>query len=162
MRKVRRSIKRIDVPSVLALEPRPSPFLAIDPMRRKRSLQLLHYQSFTRPIGLRYQINIAFILSCHPLGIKISQQSPRLPRNPLGHMRKLKLLHHSHRTPASPSLSLKVRNSKLIARQHSTQSCTGGHIYPAATRDRKSTRLNSSHMSSSYAVFCLKKKISMW
>src|SRR5690242_21307504 len=25
-------------------------------------------------------------------------------------------------------------------------------------RDRKSTRLNSSHMSNSYAVFCLKKK----
>src|SRR6266480_1029657 len=29
---------------------------------------------------------------------------------------------------------------------------------PAAMRDRKSTRLNSSHMSISYAVFCLKKK----
>src|SRR6266480_3285446 len=32
---------------------------------------------------------------------------------------------------------------------------------PAAAghaRDRKSTRLNSSHMSTSYAVFCLKKK----
>src|SRR5438477_6411034 len=29
--------------------------------------------------------------------------------------------------------------------------------YPAE-RDRKSTRLNSSHMSISYAVFCLKKK----
>src|SRR5690242_21962537 len=28
----------------------------------------------------------------------------------------------------------------------------------AATTDRKSTRLNSSHMSISYAVFCLKKK----
>src|SRR5438477_3473255 len=27
-----------------------------------------------------------------------------------------------------------------------------------ANRDRKSTRLNSSHMSISYAVFCLKKK----
>src|SRR5699024_12483727 len=27
-----------------------------------------------------------------------------------------------------------------------------------ATQDRKSTRLNSSHVSSSYAVFCLKKK----
>src|SRR6516225_11784420 len=27
------------------------------------------------------------------------------------------------------------------------------------TQDRKSTRLNSSHMSISYAVFCLKKKI---
>src|SRR5437762_8767272 len=30
-------------------------------------------------------------------------------------------------------------------------------VYPAA-RDRKSTRLNSSHRCISYAVFCLKKK----
>src|SRR5690242_21279949 len=30
--------------------------------------------------------------------------------------------------------------------------------YDAAGGDRKSTRLNSSHMSISYAVFCLKKK----
>src|SRR5690242_21376035 len=29
---------------------------------------------------------------------------------------------------------------------------------PVIRRDRKSTRLNSSHMSISYAVFCLKKK----
>src|SRR5699024_11637601 len=28
--------------------------------------------------------------------------------------------------------------------------------------DRKSTRLNSSHVSISYAVFCLKKKIDIW
>src|SRR5690348_18038662 len=32
------------------------------------------------------------------------------------------------------------------------------HHHPAA-RDRKSTRLNSSHPSISYAVFCLKQKI---
>src|SRR5256885_9731055 len=32
---------------------------------------------------------------------------------------------------------------------------TGGHLFPA---DRKSTRLNSSHLVISYAVFCLKKK----
>src|SRR5258705_9617360 len=30
--------------------------------------------------------------------------------------------------------------------------------YPAFTQDRKSTRLNSSHLGISYAVFCLKKK----
>src|SRR5438067_5618872 len=30
---------------------------------------------------------------------------------------------------------------------------------PLAAADRKSTRLNSSHVSTSYAVFCLKKKI---
>src|SRR5439155_13179168 len=31
-----------------------------------------------------------------------------------------------------------------------------------ATGDRKSTRLNSSHVAISYAVFCLKKKKSKW
>src|SRR3712207_6880685 len=38
----------------------------------------------------------------------------------------------------------------------------GGHAYEAGGdvyfRDRKSTRLNSSHANISYAVFCLKKK----
>src|SRR5690242_21420478 len=34
-----------------------------------------------------------------------------------------------------------------------------GRINLVRNRDRKSTRLNSSHMSISYAVFCLKKKI---
>src|SRR5438477_7247024 len=33
-----------------------------------------------------------------------------------------------------------------------------GRGEPVVVQDRKSTRLNSSHMSSSYAVFCLKKK----
>src|SRR5690349_24031755 len=31
-----------------------------------------------------------------------------------------------------------------------------------ASRDRKSTRLNSSHVEISYAVFCLKKKNHQW
>src|SRR5690242_21408667 len=35
----------------------------------------------------------------------------------------------------------------------------GCHGAPVGQGDRKSTRLNSSHMSISYAVFCLKKKI---
>src|SRR2546426_2882883 len=33
-----------------------------------------------------------------------------------------------------------------------------GFVTSAMTRDRKSTRLNSSHLVISYAVFCLKKK----
>src|SRR5207245_11158909 len=36
-----------------------------------------------------------------------------------------------------------------------------GESRAGRTRDRKSTRLNSSHGSSSYAVFCLKKKGSL-
>src|SRR5437667_571581 len=31
-------------------------------------------------------------------------------------------------------------------------------VKPAVAKDRKSTRLNSSHITISYAVFCLKKK----
>src|SRR5215469_17310691 len=34
----------------------------------------------------------------------------------------------------------------------------GGLGHPRRRRDRKSTRLNSSHVEISYAVFCLKKK----
>src|SRR5699024_11882410 len=34
-----------------------------------------------------------------------------------------------------------------------------GFMFAWMSRDRKSTRLNSSHVSISYAVFCLKKKI---
>src|SRR5439155_16484532 len=34
----------------------------------------------------------------------------------------------------------------------------GGSRQPEAEGDRKSTRLNSSHVAISYAVFCLKKK----
>src|SRR5258705_4367055 len=33
-----------------------------------------------------------------------------------------------------------------------------GNSTPSSARDRKSTRLNSSHLGISYAVFCLKKK----
>src|SRR5438874_5803251 len=36
----------------------------------------------------------------------------------------------------------------------------GAHLSGGKERDRKSTRLNSSHVEISYAVFCLKKKIS--
>src|SRR5947207_7306804 len=36
--------------------------------------------------------------------------------------------------------------------------CTSGRLRPRLGRDRKSTRLNSSHTVISYAVFCLKKK----
>src|SRR4051794_41453640 len=48
----------------------------------------------------------------------------------------------------TPALGLAVGGEVLHAR----------HDQPEGGRDRKSTRLNSSHPSISYAVFCLKKK----
>src|SRR5207253_6437584 len=49
-------------------------------------------------------------------------------------------------------------------RAHKTHQYTGSKYYsrihglPPTVPDRKSTRLNSSHVAISYAVFCLKKK----
>src|SRR5207253_10563130 len=44
------------------------------------------------------------------------------------------------------------------ARLRHPPACVPVRLVPAST-DRKSTRLNSSHVAISYAVFCLKKKI---
>src|SRR5438067_5916412 len=52
---------------------------------------------------------------------------------------------------------LLVRRRRLQSRELALEQ-RRRHEVPAALRDRKSTRLNSSHVSISYAVFCLKKK----
>src|SRR3712207_8811790 len=41
---------------------------------------------------------------------------------------------------------------------HLLRHCRPAHLSSLESRDRKSTRLNSSHANISYAVFCLKKK----
>src|SRR5580704_19085687 len=46
----------------------------------------------------------------------------------------------------------------LLARTGLFRRCRQGAAAPSFKIDRKSTRLNSSHPSISYAVFCLKKK----
>src|SRR6266566_5246525 len=46
-------------------------------------------------------------------------------------------------------------NPPMPSRRQPSQACPG---FTAFLRDRKSTRLNSSHLVISYAVFCLKKK----
>src|SRR5256885_4802744 len=56
------------------------------------------------------------------------------------------------RTMAPPcSMRLKYEPQRLVSAMGTTGTCR-----PSA--DRKSTRLNSSHLVISYAVFCLKKK----
>src|SRR5690554_7402026 len=46
----------------------------------------------------------------------------------------------------------------VIQRSHDALEAARLAIRPRSTPDRKSTRLNSSHVRISYAVFCLKKK----
>src|SRR5436309_8781082 len=45
-----------------------------------------------------------------------------------------------------------------VPRQRARRGRRGGNPDAGADRDRKSTRLNSSHVKNSYAGFCLKKK----
>src|SRR5437870_10926711 len=52
------------------------------------------------------------------------------------------------RTSWSAALSLTLRTTRIPESK----------LLDGTTKDRKSTRLNSSHVAISYAVFCLKKK----
>src|SRR5258708_19715036 len=58
----------------------------------------------------------------------------------------------SHTTLCGPSMTSAATSSPRCAGRQ----CTAARKSPP--RDRKSTRLNSSHQIISYAVFCLKKK----
>src|SRR2546430_13568018 len=61
-------------------------------------------------------------------------------------------LFRSLKTRQARTLSVRVAGDLPQVRPHFVK------VDPARIRDRKSTRLNSSHSQISYAVFCLKKK----
>src|SRR5262245_63922682 len=58
--------------------------------------------------------------------------------------------------PAAPLAQAQDYPNRLIKLMHGFP--PGGNVDVVARLDRKSTRLNSSHLGISYAVFCLKKK----
>src|SRR2546422_5345951 len=60
-------------------------------------------------------------------------------------------------SPRSIRFAARVSASKARSRRP-WAAATGRSTSPCVRRDRKSTRLNSSHGYISYAVFCLKKK----
>src|SRR5437588_933793 len=65
------------------------------------------------------------------------------------HAPNLVLIYESGAVGASPSrLPVSIGDPALVT----------GSLMETGSRDRKSTRLNSSHTVISYAVFCLKKK----
>src|SRR5437870_6833920 len=53
----------------------------------------------------------------------------------------------------------RLERLRAVRRRHGDEHARLTDLEPAdAVEDRKSTRLNSSHVANSYAVFCLKKK----
>src|SRR5207302_10469120 len=62
-----------------------------------------------------------------------------------------------HPAAAEPAFEL-PDVARIEVRPLEDQNDVGGLVFKGSHLDRKSTRLNSSHVKISYAVFCLKKK----
>src|SRR5207253_9301774 len=60
--------------------------------------------------------------------------------------------------PQSELARFKVTEREILNFEYSDRFRALAESVAARARDRKSTRLNSSHVAISYAVFCLKKK----
>src|SRR5207253_11272709 len=73
--------------------------------------------------------------------------------------RRLCQCHVERRTthPSSGNAG-RLHPPRTVTRRYLSRAWMGHAFLPLAVRDRKSTRLNSSHVAISYAVFCLKKK----
>src|SRR5256885_3450022 len=78
-------------------------------------------------------------------------------RNPLGRARPRRLEVMDSMTARSAAGSL--MRTPPTALTNTSWSAQATPAWRLSTADRKSTRLNSSHLVISYAVFCLKKKI---
>src|SRR5438128_5689779 len=63
----------------------------------------------------------------------------------------------NHRSPTAPASQI-VNARRARGRRDASTAAPPRTTMNTANGDRKSTRLNSSHGSISYAVFCLKKK----
>src|SRR5205814_9627184 len=104
--------------------------------------------------------------------LPVPQQRPRPPRSPLFPYTTLfrsqiavgiraaiqtGRLRPGDRLPASRVLARELGVARQVVVAAYEDLAASGHL-TGRTGDRKSTRLNSSHLGISYAVFCLKKK----
>src|SRR5204862_3111187 len=83
--------------------------------------------------------------------------NPRPPRSTLFPYTTL-FRSTGNRTRKTDQGEIRCTHDHGAARRSSAPACSSPSASSTARRDRKSTRLNSSHVEISYAVFCLKKK----
>src|SRR5258705_6084725 len=96
-------------------------------------------------IALRFALSLVLSLSLLLCPIKVNYPNRRSRKSFKASFLALSML--SSRFNTSIFVHLLLRSGPLLP-----------YIAKDAQRDRKSTRLNSSHLGISYAVFCLKKK----
>src|SRR5690606_40885669 len=73
-------------------------------------------------------------------------------------LRRLESVIHAFRVVVHQQVQDLTRLERLVRAHDHFESVLGRHRPHVQDQDRKSTRLNSSHVKISYAVFCLKKK----
>src|SRR5207248_10940734 len=107
--------------------------------------------STTFPLDL---VACAFLLLLPTLSI------PPFPFNlPATTYRYTLSLHDALPIFAADTFEIKLFELRPLGRDHEGVAAVGDCVHVVHVgQDRKSTRLNSSHRTSSYAVFCLKKK----
>src|SRR5690606_41937733 len=86
-----------------------------------------------------------------------TRRSSDLARELAVHARVRAGEHHGHAAPAQVGDHFLERLQPCLVDERHPSQAHDEHARIGA--DRKSTRLNSSHVKTSYAVFCLKKKI---
>src|SRR5256885_11165954 len=87
------------------------------------------------------------------------RRPPRSTLFPYTTLFRSRLAHHLAHDPAAPPAERLQRAELPDPARHRRHGQHAGHAERRHQhRDRKSTRLNSSHLVISYAVFCLKKK----
>src|SRR5690606_41707001 len=106
-------------------------------------LNVLHHVCFTAALT-----TIIFTLSLHELF----------------RSRASAIIHPSPENAPSNSAAMRTEKPVEIPRDNPVTmpgKAPGKRTFQSVLRDRKSTRLNSSHVKTSYAVFCLTKKIAL-
>src|SRR5688500_20339272 len=93
-----------------------------------------------------YQVHFISVINTIVFILVVTLRPPLFPRFPYT------TLFRSVLAPG-PALGRHPEGIELLAQRVA--------VHPEQLGDRKSTRLNSSHLVISYAVFCLKKKITM-
>src|SRR5207249_12152361 len=108
-----------------------------------------HLVSITASLS---HLSIAFFFPlCHP------RRPPLFPYTTLFRSARARLAERL-RTPQAEAHQHIVQPAAVFGQLVDDRGRRAGQHPPVDDADRKSTRLNSSHVSISYAVFCLKKK----
>src|SRR5438552_5348739 len=93
------------------------------------------------------------------LAIRPPRRSPLFPYTTL--FRSLKVAFAGQAAHAHDPVRVLTGLNGALCGKFEEHFVTAAYLFVDLEKDRKSTRLNSSHQISSYAVFCLKKKNSL-